>query len=299
VRATDAAGNVDPTPSSRTFTVDTTPTLGSGNLGPAPDRDADTVPDATDNCVDVANTSQADKDGDGIGDACDESDASVGPTLAKTVVGQVVSGQVYVRFPPGTGPRSRSRAAARAAQAPAGFVPLKGAEVLPLGTVVDATRGRLALTSAASRTGGRTQTQRAEFFDGVFQIKQRKAKRPTTDLLLRSTNFAKVCGSSARSVSRSAGSPVAVAAAAKRSKKVVTKLNGTGKGRFRTIGRNSAATVRGTIWLTEERCDGTLTSVTRGIVSVRDTRAKRTVLVRAGHSYLARAVRATVKTRHP
>jgi hypothetical protein len=296
VRAIDAAGNVDPTPASRTFTV-APGTGGSSTTAPPPDRDADTVPDAQDNCVDVANTAQADKDGDGIGDACDESDASVGPTLAKTVVGQIVSGQVFVRFPPGTGPRSRS--AARAAQAPAaGFVPLKGAEVLPLGTVVDARRGRLALTSAASRTGGRTQTQRAEFFDGIFQIKQRRAKRPTTDLLLRSTNFAKVCGSSARATARAAGAgTVAAAAAAKRSKKVVTRLNGSGKGRFRTTGRNSAATVRGTIWLTEERCDGTLTRVTRGIVSVRDLRANRTVLVRAGHSYLARAVRASVKTR--
>jgi len=51
--------------------------------------------------------------------------------------------------------------------------------------------------------------------------------------------------------------------------------------------------------LTEERCDGTLTRVTRGVVSVRDERARRTVIVRAGSSYLARAVRATVRTRRP
>jgi hypothetical protein len=49
--------------------------------------------------------------------------------------------------------------------------------------------------------------------------------------------------------------------------------------------------VRGTIWLTKERCDGTLTQVTRGVVSVRDLTARKTVTVRAGRSYLARALR--------
>ena len=58
---------------------------------------------------------------------------------------------------------------------------------------------------------------------------------------------------------------------------------------------HSAATVRGTKWLTEERCDGTLTSVSRGSVSVRDTTARRTVIVRAGCSYLARAQRAAIR----
>ena len=51
------------------------------------------------------------------------------------------------------------------------------------------------------------------------------------------------------------------------------------------------ATVRGTRWLTRDTCAGTLTKVTRGVVSVRDLRRKRTVTVRAGHSYLARRAR--------
>ena len=49
--------------------------------------------------------------------------------------------------------------------------------------------------------------------------------------------------------------------------------------------------MRGTRWLTVDRCDGTLTRVTHGAVSVRDFLRHRTVLVRAGHSYLARAHR--------
>ena len=66
-------------------------------------------------------------------------------------------------------------------------------------------------------------------------------------------------------------------------------LWGNGKGKFRTNGKYSSATVRGTIWLTQDRCDGTLTTVKRGTVSVRDFKRRKTVSVKAGHSYLARA----------
>jgi ferric-dicitrate binding protein FerR (iron transport regulator) len=50
----------------------------------------------------------------------------------------------------------------------------------------------------------------------------------------------------------------------------------------------AAATVRGTKWRVQDRCDGTLTTVTRGVVAVRDFRLRRTILVTAGQSYLAR-----------
>ena len=46
--------------------------------------------------------------------------------------------------------------------------------------------------------------------------------------------------------------------------------------------------MRGTRWLTEDRCDGTLTRVTQGSVVVGELRAKRKKVVRAGQSYLAR-----------
>ena len=69
---------------------------------------------------------------------------------------------------------------------------------------------------------------------------------------------------------------------------VLQTLNATDNhGSFRTTGRYSAATVRGTVWSTSDRCDGTLTVVKRGTVDVFDKITRKTVTVHAGHSYLA------------
>ena len=75
-------------------------------------------------------------------------------------------------------------------------------------------------------------------------------------------------------------------AAAKKKKR---RLWGDGSGKFRTKGKHSAATVVGTKWLVEDRCKSTLTRVVRGRVSVRDFAKKKTVIVRAGKRYIARA----------
>jgi hypothetical protein len=69
---------------------------------------------------------------------------------------------------------------------------------------------------------------------------------------------------------------------------VLALLRATAHGAFKTRGRYSAATVRGTAWTVRDRCDGTLTTVVRGVVTVRDFVRHVTVMVRAGHTYLAR-----------
>jgi hypothetical protein len=48
------------------------------------------------------------------------------------------------------------------------------------------------------------------------------------------------------------------------------------------------------VWYTADRCDGTLTRVREGSVLVTDFRRKRTVIVRAGKTYLAK----TANPRH-
>jgi hypothetical protein len=80
------------------------------------------------------------------------------------------------------------------------------------------------------------------------------------------------------------------ATAAGVSSKVLQLLHASDShGRFATKGRYSAATVRGTKWDTADRCDGTLTKVLSGTVSVTDFTTAQTITLTAGHSYLARA----------
>jgi WD40-like Beta Propeller Repeat len=293
VKAVDAAVNSDLTPAARAFTVATSGAGGGESGGDTTitilltgsDRDLDTIDDARDNCPAVPNTAQADIDGDRIGDACDESNGDLPPIAGETAVARVVSGRVFIHYPRGKRPTpfvraSRKARSARVKGALPGFVPLRGAATIPMGSVLDTQEGRVSLTSAADL---RRRTQRAEFYSGIFALTQRRAKRPITDIRVRAAGYRTSCGTGGGE-----------ARAAQRSRKRLGRLWGKGKGRFRTRGRFSAATVRGTTWLTEERCDGTRTSVETGTVAVYDRGRRTTVLVRAHDSYLARATRAAL-----
>jgi hypothetical protein len=254
---TDSAGNVGVS-TTRNFTVG----------APVADADDDGVPDTSDNCPTAFNPSQADSDGDGAGDACDPPPVvTPTPTPGQGVGGvqepspEPVQGQTVVAGAVGGGTvRIKGRDGR--------FRVLGANESIPLGSTVDATKGRVRLTSAAG--GGQTQT--ADFYKGAFVVTQTKGKKPITQLKL----------SGALSCSKKGKA----SAAAK--KKKVRRLWGDGKGRFRTRGRNAAATVRGTKWLTEDRCDRTRISVRRGTVSVRDFIKKKTKIIKAGGSYTAR-----------
>jgi hypothetical protein len=72
-------------------------------------------------------------------------------------------------------------------------------------------------------------------------------------------------------------------------RKPIRRLWGDGEGSFRTGGRYTSATVRGTVWLTEDYCNGTLIRVQQGTVTVRDPVRNTTVTVTAGESYFAEA----------
>ena len=149
----------------------------------------------------------------------------------------------------------------------------QGAEV-PVGSVVDATDGTITLHAA--RPDGVVDA--GTFTGGRFEVRQ-NARTGYTDLFLRGGSF-----TSCRSGNR------ALASISRNKPKPTRKLWGSDDGgRFRTHGRDSVATVRGTRWLTKDTCAGTLTRVTEGAVDVRNKRTHRTVTVRAGHSYLARA----------
>ena len=166
---------------------------------------------------------------------------------------------------------------------PGGRTAVLGAgDDIPVGSVVDATRGAVTLTSAADANGA---TQTAEFSHGVFQIRQPRSAKPVTELILKGELN---CGATAKRRGK-------VTSARGPHGRKRRRLWGSGHGRFRTRGRRSSATVRGTIWLTEDRCTGTYTKVKRGVVAVKDFRTGKTKLIRAGKSHFAKAKRSSAK----
>jgi hypothetical protein len=298
VAARDGDGNPDPGRSVRYAITGANPSAGAVTTGA--DGTAAITWAGTKVGTDAL-TAFTDLNGNGAQDAGEPQQAAVvtwtpppPPAPGKTVVVKVVSGQVFIKYPPGYVPRAALRAAGPAT----GFVPFAGAANIPVGSQLDTRKGRVALTSAATTGGAKTQT--ADFYQGIFQVKQSvPKKKPTkpkalvTDLVMK--------GQIARSQCAPLKGARSAAVDAKKKKKgpksVLGKLWGNGKGKFRTNGKYSSATVRGTIWLVEDRCEGTLTKVNRGTVQVRDLRRKKTVTVKAGHSYLARAQRATSKSK--
>jgi hypothetical protein len=202
------------------------------------------------------------------------------PRLTNSDVGRIAnvaptSGQVLVGIPAGLAGASTG---ARTSQKGVVFVPLTEARQIPIGSFLDTRRGTVRLRSA---TGSRNRTQTGDFGGGLFQTLQsrRRSARGLTTLALKGASF--------RSCRRGGRGKRAGAAQSR----IRRRLRANARGRFRTRGRHSAATVRGTVWLTADRCDGTLTRVTRGRVAVRDFRRRKTIVVRAGKSYLARAPR--------
>jgi CSLREA domain-containing protein len=146
------------------------------------------------------------------------------------------------------------------------FVLLDEDTQIPLGTTIDVRRGRITIVSEPGGPG-------ADFYAGIFKLSQTKGSKPITVLtLVEKLSCAK--------------KKQANAAAKKKRKR---RLWGDGKGRFRTKGKRSAATVVGTKWLVQDTCTTTLTKVVRGKVRVRDFVKKKTVTVKAGKKYVARA----------
>lgn len=184
------------------------------------------------------------------------------PVLGKSATVRVVKGTVLVK------PRGLNT-----------FQKVTGADSIPIGSTVDTTKGTVRLSTAKNLKGG---TQTGDFYSGLFVLQQAAKTNAVTDLRMNGGVFTG-CGKLPKGG--------ATAAAGKQSKKVVRQLWGSGKGNFRTTGRYASATTRGTKWLTADRCDGTLVRVTQGVIAVRDLVRNRTVVVRKGKSYFARAKR--------
>jgi hypothetical protein len=164
------------------------------------------------------------------------------------------------------------------------LVPLTTTAGLSTGTIIDTLHGTLQLTTA---TGKGLATQTGTFGGAVFKVTQARSgplKGLTTLTLVNNAFQGAPSFASCTAQAGTAGSAAAV------SNKVLQLLHAKDNhGKFRTKGRYAAATTRGTVWSTADRCDGTLTSVSRGSVTVNDLVRHKNVIVGAGHSYLAKA----------
>jgi hypothetical protein len=206
------------------------------------------------------------QDAQGAPDPAPEPEPELVPVAEESVVVAPVSGTVLIRRPDGT------------------VSELKAGEEIPVGSIVDARDGVVRLTSARDANG---EVQTAMFWNAIFRVTQKAdtasgagartaaaSDRLLTELTLRQKPTG--CTTARRRSARAA-------AAKKRG-----GLWGDGKGRFRVRGQSSSATVRGTKWYVENRCNGTYTRVVRGVVAVRDFTRKKTIFVRAGETYAAR-----------
>jgi hypothetical protein len=167
--------------------------------------------------------------------------------------------------------------------------------------VINALHGTLTLNTAA--TGGtqhatlaakkgkvkkKPKTQTGKFGGAVFKVTQTRSGLATLALV----EGAKFKGApSYTSCKTKNGKAVAAAV----SRRTLQLLHGSAHGKFRTKGRYSAATIRGTIWTIADRCDGTLVHAIKDTVSVDDLVLHKTITLHPGHSYLALAHPAKVK----
>ena len=243
------------------------------------DADGDGVTDAADNCPANANPDQADGDHDGVGDACDLlPPATIPPVAGVNATVSVVSGEVFVKLP------AHVPLGFRGLRAPfqqTGFVPLKGAASLPVGTTVDAQRGEIALSAAANGYAPgnrRAALQTARIRAGIFALRQARLRKKAKKATKIPATVALVSPAGAQApCARGPG------------KGVVRTLGLVAKGVFRAVGGASTATAKNATFNVTDRCDGTRTDVGKGRVTLKVKGRKKPVTVRAGRSFFVRA----------
>ena len=160
-------------------------------------------------------------------------------------------------------------------------MPLTEARQIPVGSILETTHGVVGITTATTASP-KGKLQSGDFGAGIFKLLQNRRQKGLTDLdIIDNHSASQVCATVGKGKSK--------AYAAKPSSKTLGRVNASGHGHFAVRGQYSAATVRGTVWSVANRCEGTLTHVTRGVVSVSDFRRRKTITLFTGQSYLARA----------
>jgi len=177
------------------------------------------------------------------------------------------------------------------------FVPITELTKIANGAIINALHGTLTINTAAiggtqhgllatkkgkSKKPKKPATQTGNFGGAVFKVTQDHSGQATLALV----DGAKFKGAPTYA---SCTSKKGKAFAAGVSSKTLQLLHASAHGKFRTKGRYSAATIRGTIWTIADRCDGTLVHAIKDTVSVDDLVLHKTITLHPGHSYLALA----------
>ncbi|HEX8085785.1 MAG TPA: PA14 domain-containing protein [Solirubrobacteraceae bacterium] len=160
------------------------------------------------------------------------------------------------------------------------LIPLDRGASLPVGTHVDTREGGVELQTAPA-AGVDRPTQDMHFEGGMFAVGQRTRGSRVVEIDLLHGEFAEACGPLSKAERRAIRRRGAIARAAGR-QRVLRRLWGKGKGRFRTRGRHAAATVRGTSWSIADRCDETSVRVHEGVVDVENLLTGNVVTLTAG-----------------
>jgi len=139
------------------------------------------------------------------------------------------------------------------------FTTLPAGASVPLGSTIDATNGSVSVT--VSLPGGGTQT--GVFYGGEFVLLQ--SPNGTTTPVLTGGSFN---GCPTPTTTNGALASTASKKKKKKPKTVIRQLWGSAHGKYTTKGRYGSASVSGTIWLVQDRCDGTYIEATKDNVIV-------------------------------
>jgi IPT/TIG domain/FG-GAP repeat len=157
------------------------------------------------------------------------------------------------------------------------FVALSSISQIPFGTIIDATHGSVTITTILPN--GTTQT--VTLYSGEFMLTQQR--NGTVLITLEGGNFS-VCPTA-----KERSHLARTSSTHESGSHVVRKLWANGHGKYTTKGNYASGAVQGTVWLTEDLCDGTSIAVTRDSVLVTNLINHKHFLIKAGHHYLAKA----------
>ncbi|MFL5872183.1 MAG: hypothetical protein ACJ75T_01735 [Solirubrobacterales bacterium] len=293
VRASDEAGNTDPTPASAAFATDTT----------APETTISSGPSGTISSA-AASFEFTATEGGGFQCRLDSSDSGAwsmcsSPRSYASLADGSHSFEVRASDPLGntdptpadagftvyTGPPKPLAGETLDLEAQKGSVQLQcpgedsysqlvGFKQVPVGCLVNTRNGVVDITASKGSSG---DLQNADFWGGVFVVSQQKGDDQEVELKLAGKRMCERRGGKGE-------------ARASRGGHSGRKLWGSGKGNYSTSGSYGSATVRGTTWLVVDRCDAsTLIKVAEGTVAVRDFVKETSLTLTTGQQYIAKA----------